>query len=186
MGVSTAQRVSRWAAHLAIGLLGGFGLAACAPALDWREVAVPQAGLVAWFPCRPALQVRASTSDGAMGPAGLMGCDADGKSFVLVWRDTGDPRLLSPTLRSWRESTRDRLGWRLLEPMAGSWTAKGMTPNPEAGLWRGRTGDGVSADRAGSLALFSRGTVVVQATVVGPPGDATDVTPFFEGFRFQP
>ena len=64
-----------------VGRLGGFPLGllvACTPALNWREVAIPEMAAVALFPCKPQRHVNGTT--------GLVHCEADGLRFVMGWR----------------------------------------------------------------------------------------------------
>lgn len=186
MGVGASQRSGGLRLGVALLGLSLAVLSGCAPALDWREVSVPASGLMAWFPCRPVLQTRPMPAAGPIAGAGLMACDADGKSFALAWQELGDPGQLSANPRAWRESTRQRLGWRRWTRDAEDWRVDGMTPNPESGLWRGQGSDEARPVSFGLLASFSRGTTVFQATVVAPGPLVDEADPFFEGLRFRP
>ena len=63
---------------------------------------------------------------------------------------------------------------------------KGQTPHPGSGRWslEGRYPDGKPV--LGQVAVFSRGTVVFQATALGvtPSSEAADT--YFSGLRFEP
>jgi hypothetical protein len=65
-------------------------------------------------------------------------------------------------------------------------TVKGQTPHPSSGRWvlDGRYPDGKPV--SGQVAVFSRGTVVFQATVLGvtPASEAADT--YFGALRFGP
>ncbi|MBV8604141.1 MAG: hypothetical protein JO224_05590 [Pelomonas sp.] len=98
-------------------LFPGFGLlAACTPALNWREVQPAGSHLSLTFPCKPDVAVR----EVAGLRQGLAQCDADGASFVLAWSElrgsdagqaaaTPDPGAVDAALRDMRASVAARL-----------------------------------------------------------------------------
>lgn len=59
-------------------------LAACSPALDWREAQAPGAGLTLLFPCKPQTQERSVEVAGQPWSATLMACDAGGMTFAAL------------------------------------------------------------------------------------------------------
>ena len=52
-------------------------LAACQPALNWRQVHPAGSGAVALFPCKPDVDQRQGM--------GLAQCETGGKGFALPW-----------------------------------------------------------------------------------------------------
>lgn len=62
----------------------GLLLAACAPALDWRDVRLAGAGLTVLFPCKPAVQERTIELDGRPWSARLQACDAGDLTFAAL------------------------------------------------------------------------------------------------------
>lgn len=67
------------ASALAVLLLG------CSPALNWREVRVDGAPLVALFPCRPDQGVQAIPLGAHVVKMSMMGCEAGGAMFTLAY-----------------------------------------------------------------------------------------------------
>lgn len=60
-------------------------LAACAPALDWREVSFAPGQTTLWFPCKPVRQERElEIAPGQRHLAVLLACDAQGASFAAL------------------------------------------------------------------------------------------------------
>jgi hypothetical protein len=175
-----------WARALAVaGHVAWVGLAGCAPSLNWREVAVPGPGLAALFPCRPVGLARAVPLAGRTVTLSLQSCEADGGTYAVASGDVGEPASVAAVLRALREATTRNLAAGT-DIRAEPWTLAGVTPQADAGRWRlgGKRPDGqpVRADTA----VFSRGTWVVQATVIGPSLGEAMTQPFFEGLRFTP
>lgn len=83
-------------------LLGLFGLAACTPSLNWREVKPADAqGLVALFPCKPDESTRQLAVPGLPGgPVRMhvLSCEAGGMRWALSHMDAGSPQRLSQAL----------------------------------------------------------------------------------------
>lgn len=147
-------------------------LAACAPKLDWREARPEGAGVLAMFPCKPALHGRAAAAPGQPGPQAAMGlasCQADGMSFSLAWTEVSEPAQLDQALREMRESLQARLQAAAgpLHPL----NIVATTPNPEAGqlsLQVRREGQ----LQHGQLAVFARGLRVYQLLMLGARSEA--------------
>lgn len=154
---------------------------ACAPALDWREVRPADSGLVALFPCKPNALTRNVALAGHTVRLTLHACSAGGQTWALAFADVGDPARVGRSLEELRRSAADNLG-----AAAGAGlplNVPGATPNPASAREQlaGRLPDGRSVVE--QLAVFARGTVVFQATVLGAtvPAEAADA--FFAGLR---
>jgi hypothetical protein len=156
-------------------------MCACAPALDWREVRPPHSGLVALFPCKPNTLTRSVALAGQTVQLALHACRAGGQTWGLAVADVGDPARVTTSLEGLRRSAAVNLG-------AGSATTlplnvAGATPNPASTREQlaGRLPDGQAVFE--QLAVFARGTVVYQATVLGSsvPAEAADT--FFAALR---
>ncbi|MFT3664157.1 hypothetical protein [Piscinibacter sp.] len=157
-------------------------LAACSPALDWREFQPEGSGLVAGFPCKPdrhSRQVALAVQPVRME---LLACDAGGAKFALGWFDVDDPARVTAALGELRERAAGNLGAApgATEPAA----VPGMTPNPQALRLRleARQGDGVVLQQ--QTLLFSKGLRVYQATLLGPRIGADAAQAFFGALRF--
>ncbi|HSI56308.1 MAG TPA: hypothetical protein VLA16_02050 [Ideonella sp.] len=171
--------------HLAALLLCAWAaVAGCTPALEWREIRPSAAGLRASFPCRPSKQVRQVPLAGPPVALTLYVCKADAVTFALSHADVDDPSRVAGALQAMRASAEANLGAAALAAGQAAWQVPGMTPQPASGRWslQGRLPDGKPV-RA-ELAVFSRGTHVVQATLLGASGGDAVAQPFFEGLQF--
>ncbi len=139
-------------------------LAACQPALNWREVRPAGSGAVALFPCRPEVDQRQDK--------GLAQCEAAGKGFALSWADLPDPSQLSPALKAMPEALAIKVGQHL--PPGQALQVPGMTPLPEAAEYRLAVAAGVMR-----VAVFAHGGRVYQALMTA----AEDDKAAWENFR---
>jgi hypothetical protein len=157
---------------------------ACTPALDWREVRPPGSGIVALLPCRPSAATREVVLAGQPPlRMSLHACSAGGRTWGLGVVDVNDPTRVDATLVALRESAAGNLG----ATAGGSLPLKVPGATPQRASSRVAFG-GVAPDGRkllGEAAVFARGTVVVQATVLGEalPADAAET--FFAGLRAE-
>lgn len=95
---------------LCCGWVGVLALSACSPALNWRSVAVPQAGLSLTLPCKPDHAQRTVELAGQPTALHMLGCEADGALFAFshtVWADAGQA---DAALGHWRTGMLSALG----------------------------------------------------------------------------
>jgi len=157
--------------------------AACSPALDWREVRPAGSGLTLLFPCKPASLTRSVDLAGLSVDMTMHACRADGLTFALGQTDMGDPTRVEAALEGLQEAAARNIQGtaRIMGPAP----AQGATPNRQALRIEifGRLGDGSPVYE--QVAVFSKGTRVYQATMLGTslPSDATDM--FFGHLRLQ-
>lgn len=159
-------------------------LAACAPSLDWREVRLGAAESVALFPCKPASHARELALAGQQVKLTLHACQAGEATWGLAWADVGDPGRVADALNALQEGA--RLNLSDAKAQARAYSVKGQTPHPGSGRWNleGRYPDGRPV--SGQVAVFSRGTVVFQATVLGVPQASEAADTYFNALRFGP
>lgn len=159
-------------------------LAGCSPTLDWREVQVGAAQCVALFPCKPSSHARELTLAGQRVKLTLQACKAGGATWGLAWADVGEPAQVEAALQALKEGAQANLGDA--KAQARPLSVKGQTPHLGSGRWslEGRYPDGKPV--VGQMAVFSRGTVVFQATALGvaPAAEAADT--YFSALRFGP
>lgn len=146
-------------------------LSACAPALNWRDVSVADAGLLAQFPCKPKLHAQAGL--------GLMQCEVKGQRFVLSWRQLGDPAQAKAALAQSPAESADRLKARL-QPAAAARLPQGALAWPGSGRYRIE-----GAREPAWLMVWARGLQLQQALVVGA-GDEAAAQQFFDSLRSLP
>ena len=160
-------------------------LAACAPVLDWREVRpADSGGLVLLMPCRAAAQKREVVLAGQTLRLALNACDAGERTWAVASADVADPALVPAALRAMHAAAAANIG-----AAAPDWlplSVPGATPQPAAGRARlaGRRPDGKAL--IVDTAVFSRGTVVVQVSLLGDAPTAGDAQMLFESLRFEP
>lgn len=173
------RRAAAWALAGAAGLLG-----ACTPSLDWRDVRPEGALVQLQMPCKPNGQSRDVNLGGARVNLALHACAAGQMTWGLAAADMADPARVGPALAE------------LAASAAGNLTAKqapqqplaiiGATPNDASGLQRlsGRLPDGKPAQM--QVAVFTRGTWVYQASVLGEKIDEAAAQTYFASLRFSP
>jgi hypothetical protein len=156
-------------------------LVACAPAMNWREVRPDVQGAVMLFPCKPSSFARMVPLAGEQVRMTLQACDAGGVTWGLSWADVGDPTRVPLALRALRQSTLDNLSASSGEDLP--LRVPGATPQPDSlrQALSGRTPDG--KPMSGQVAVFSRGTVVFQATMLGKPAQEESASTFFSSVR---
>ncbi len=88
-------------------------LAACSPALNWREVRLGDAAMTALLPCKPEHAVRAvelgAGGAGRQADLALWSCDADGATFAVSYMAAPEPAQADAALRQWRAAVLARL-----------------------------------------------------------------------------
>lgn len=157
--------------------------AGCSPRLDWREIRTGAAGLRAVFPCRPQQETRNVPLAGAPVALTLHVCRHEGLTFAVSHADVADPARVGAALSELRAATQANLQAATSTGVPDQ-GVPGMTPQPASGHWRlaGRSPDGQPLQA--EVAVFSRGTRVAQATLLGRSLSGAPAQAFFEGLRF--
>lgn len=176
-------------------ILAAFALAACQPALNWREVRLPGAG-VGMMPCKPDASRRQVPLGGHAVEIQLLTCNAAGATFALAFARV--PAGASPQLaqQHWQRSTLAHLKAREVLESAGATALNGATGLTAAGV-RPENGTMGANGRAIAVATywFTQGQQLVHAAVYvdnlsGKPVaqllTAELQEPFFGGVRIQP
>lgn len=171
------------------------GLAACTPALDWRELRPDGGALRLQFPCKPQKLDRRVDLGGVPVPMSLLACRAQNLVFGLARADVGDPSRVGGALQALLRSAEANIGIPDSSasaapgaPASEPFAPKGATPQAEArrAVRVGRLPDGAAVEL--HVAVFAYGTQVYQATVVaraGDPGAAEAVRGWHESLRFE-
>jgi hypothetical protein len=159
------------------------GLAACAPALNWRETRPDGAGIVMLFPCRPDRHERTISLAGAPMRMQMHSCDAAGAVFSLAFFDVADAASVSPLLAEMRRAAVTNVNGTAT---ARSWSVPGATPNEQTARVRvdGRLPDGRRVVE--NTAFFVRGLRLYQATALGGTLDADALDTFFGSVKVVP
>lgn len=139
-------------------------LAACQPALNWREVRPEGAGVLALFPCRPEVEQRQGM--------GLVSCEAAQRRFALSWAEVPDATQVGAALQAMPQALAAKLGQPL--PPAQPLQVPGMTPLPEAAQYR------LNGSR---VAVFAYGARVYQLLMSADRDDAAAWASFVGGLK---
>jgi hypothetical protein len=91
---------------------GVLGLAACSPALNWREVRFDDNPVRVMLPCKPDRAERTVTLGEAGATLRMMGCEAQGWSFTWSRLDLPSPGQASTAtvMRAWQGASLQALG----------------------------------------------------------------------------
>ncbi len=77
-------------------------VAACSPALNWRQA--PLGGLRFALPCKPDPAAREVTLAGRSVPLDMQGCEAAGALFAISRAQVGDATAVPAVLQAWRSA----------------------------------------------------------------------------------
>jgi hypothetical protein len=157
-------------------------LVACSPALDWRDVRAEGRDLLALLPCKPAAHARQVLLGPDRVTLTLQACQAADMTWGLASADVAEPARVGSALQALRAAATANLGTPTGQALPLQ--VPGATPQPDSG----RTGFvGLRPDgqpMQSQVAVFARGTVVYQATVLGERVPADAAQTFFESFRW--
>jgi hypothetical protein len=184
-----SARGRRWR----IGIIDAFGwpvlallaaLAACSPALDWREVRAEGSDVTMLFPCRPEKHERTVRIAGADLRMRMHSCDAAGSTFSLAFVDAGEPTGVEPLLAALKAGAVANIGATPVQQQP--FAPPGATPNPASALLRaeGRLPDGRRVTE--HAAFFVRGLRLHQATAIGETLPEDAIQTFFGAIKLTP
>ncbi|HEY1129977.1 MAG TPA: hypothetical protein VGF12_11270 [Roseateles sp.] len=145
-------------------------LAACQPALNWREVRPAGSGALALFPCKPEVEQRQGM--------GLAQCEAADRRFALSWADLTDPIQAGAALKAMPQALAGKLG-QVLQP-GSALQVPGMTPMSEAAQYRIAGAGGVTR-----VAVFAHGGRVYQALLTAERDDEVVWETFRAGLAIE-
>ena len=160
-------------------------LAACTPALNWRDVRPEASGARLLMPCKPSAQQRNLVLAGRAVRLTLLACSAGGLTWGLAHADVADPARVPGALAALRSAAAANLGAAGPPAAVEALAVPGATPNASAGRTRlaGRLPDGTPVQM--ELAVFVRGTRVFQASALGERLAPDAVDNFFTSIRFE-
>lgn len=153
-------------------------LAACSPAQDWRQLQPADSGVVLQFPCKPVSHVRQVTLAGPPVALTLHACTAgDDATYALAVADVQDPARVGQALEALLASAGSNIVAGVGRPLPLA--VRGATPNPatQRVALTGTRSDGEPVQA--QVAVFTKGTRVMQATVLGRRLDADAADTFF-------
>lgn len=163
---------------------GAMALAGCAPALDWRDLRPEGSSLRLQMPCKPSGQSRDLPLAGARVNLALYACTAGEQTWGLGLAEVADPARVGPALAELAAAAAVNLGGASAQALPLQ--VPGATPNGTSGRSRlqGRLPDGKAVQM--QVAVFTHGTQVFQATVLGERVSEDAAQAFFASLRFGP
>ena len=159
-------------------------LAGCTPTLDWREARPEGSAARLWFPCRPASHARTVRLGGDQVEMAMYSCASGGAVYALSFADIKDPAKVGAAVDDLSVAVQSH--FQQVESAASQPAAvTGMT-HGRATTWRlaGRLRDGRPMQER--TVLFSHGTRVYQATMLGASLDAQAQEMFFDAIQVGP
>ena len=158
-------------------------LAACTPALNWREVRPEGSGALLMFPCKPDRFARPVPLVGGKVQMQLSSCTVQGVTYALSHAAVDQPAKVTRALEELQATAAQNIGAKPVQPTPI--TVSGMTPNALAQRWtlEGQGPDGKPV--AEQVAVFARGLRVYQLTVIGSRIDAEAADTFFTGIKLS-
>ncbi len=170
-------------------------LAACSPALNWREVRLDR--LAVWLPCKPdqgQRSVHLASQDVALD---MMGCESSGALFAVSHTRLRDPTQVAAFLRAWRAAALENMRATAANerPFAGAHpaanaakptaaplaTIPGIEPVMVEAQGQKPNGDALQA----RLLWFSSGADVFHIAVYAPRLTADMTETLFSELRLQ-
>lgn len=158
-------------------------LAACSPALDWRQIRPDGLGVEVAFPCRPASHARAVLLVGQPVDMTLYACSIDGLTFGLGSAELPDVRQVDIALAELAEAAVRNISATVDTEHDAD--VPGMTPNARARRVRlaGRMPDGRAVIE--HAVVFARGARVYQVTLLGNGPNPEVVETFFASLKVR-
>lgn len=173
-----------------LGLAAVCGVAACQPALNWREARSDSHPLVLLLPCKPDHGTREVPLGGAAVQLDMQGCEAAGATFAVSHARLGDPSAAGPVLSGWRAAVLANM--RATSATDQPFTLPGaMTLAPSVrsrALGQRADGRSVAAQAVWFARVGSGGVDVFHAVVYAERQDAAleaAADTFFAGLKFE-
>ena len=188
-------------------VLGPVLLAACNPAMNWRETRIKDTALVAMLPCQPDAGERVVPLGGRNVSLHMTGCDAGGATFAVAHATLDQASAAAAVLAQWRTATLANMGAVSSRdvPLGGTFssTSSGTSSSTSSGT---SSGSGVGAPSAGLTALmlvtaqgrrkdgsavamqgawFAKDAQVFHAVVYAERISPDVTEAFFSGLKFQ-
>ena len=182
-------------------------LAACNPAMNWRETRFKDTALVAMLPCKPDQGARVVPLGGRNVSLHMTGCDAGGATFAVAYANLDGPGTAPAVLAQWRTATLANMGAVSSRevPLGGTPNAtSGGTPNATSGGTPSATSGGTGSAASTGLLLvtaqgqrkdgsavamqgawFAKDAQVFHAVVYAERISPEVTEAFFSGLRFQ-
>lgn len=157
-------------------------LAACSPALNWREVRPGGAELKALLPCKPDQGSRRQRLAGQDIDISMVGCEAGGALFAISVAELGDPDRALAVQVQWQAHLLGNMQAAVSSTSAYGIKGAGAQLAPVRLTARGLRPDGRPVAAQG--VWFARGTRLYHAVIYADAISPEQSEPFFSGLAF--
>lgn len=157
-------------------------LAACSPALNWRETRL--SGLTALLPCKPDQAQRDVQLGTRTVRMEMQGCDKQSTLFAISHIALRTPAQASEVIADWRSSTLANM--RSTAAVGKPFPVKGLATHPVAVQIDTQGMDASGAPVQAKLAWFVSGTDVFHLAVYSPKLVEAMTEPLFSDLRISP
>jgi hypothetical protein len=163
-------------------VVAAWAVSACSPPLDWRELRPSDSGIQLQLPCKPQRHERSVVLAGQRHKLVLLACQADGLTWALAFADLADPARLGAGLQELAQAAQANI--TAGPPQAAPLQVPGATPHAasQRAKLQGKLPDGQAVQM--HYAVFTHGTQVYQATVLGPGVADAAADTFMASLRF--
>lgn len=165
-------------------------VAACSPALNWREVRMDKAPLRVLLPCKPDRAEREVDMGGRRVALQMLGCDADGATFAVSHAHVprADTPVAAQLLDGWKQAVLTHV--QATDVHARPWTLPGGWTAPQSLRLQaqGRRADGsaVTLQAAWFASVDTTGIHLFHAVMFAPRPRADVGETFLSGLATAP
>lgn len=156
---------------------------ACAPALDWREVQHPGAGITALFPCRPQHHMRTVMIQDEAAQMHLLACGAAGQTFGISYIDVTTTEAVELALSAMQAATIKHIRANQLKSMPFSVPGASRHSASTRASIDGTTSTGEPMHL--EVGVFAAALRVYQATTIAAQRDDEATASFFAGIKVR-
>ena len=167
------------------GLVALLTLAACSPALNWREVRPEGTRLNLLLPCKPDKAQKVVPLGGRATPLAMLGCDADGATFAVAIADVGDAAQAASVLALWQDLALANMKAAPASRQPLPLKVPGASPGTPATRLQaqGQRADGTAI--SGQAAYFAQGSQLFQVVMYAPNISPEVAETFFSSLKFE-
>lgn len=167
------------------GLAALLAMAACSPALNWREVRPEGTRLNLLLPCKPDKAQKVVPLGGRPTPLAMLGCDADGATFAVAIADVGDASQAASVLALWQDLALANMKAVPASRQPLPLKVPGASPGvPVTRLQaQGQRADGTAV--SGQAAYFAQGSQLFQVVMYAPRIAPEVAETFFSSLKLE-
>lgn len=158
-------------------------LAACSPALNWREARAEPTALKMLLPCKPDKGSRTVPMAGRPVELQVIGCEAGGATYAVLFGDVVEPLRTGEVLAQWKLASLANMRSAFSQEQPFLPAGALALPQSVQVVASGQRPDGSKVES--HAAYFARGSHVFQAVIYSDRLAPDAAEPFFSGFEFE-